>query len=354
MKTQTPVLLLAVALLLPQATAALAQAKTPPYLSQFPPVERVKAEIKGSDPVDTAARQQEAFWLLNQMITELAGRRFDADDLTRAEDDLRSRYGEAFQWYQYKERAPAPQDQARWHKLIEFYEHDPVFLDELLRRFFMPELRAGYYRATGKKPAAASPDSPVAGARAAGVDAKVFGIQMGELLTVPVCPSNVLFVDTTNTCVEGNPLDGNPLAAAIIGAVAGPPKKEDPDTRYVQIHLGQDLCAEWMLSCGITAMVHKEVFVGAYIATKGRTVEAAVAGELEGKYGKRYSSTQQFITANNGAKFTVYERVWVMPGLYVDFHPVNKEIVDGLVRVETEIGHKIRTDKEREAKKPKL
>ena len=54
--------------------------------------------IKGTDPVDTAARQQEAFWLLNQMITEVAGRRFDDDELTKAEDDARQHVltGEGF------------------------------------------------------------------------------------------------------------------------------------------------------------------------------------------------------------------------------------------------------------------
>ena len=112
----------------------------------------MKAEIQGTDPIDTAARQQQAFWLLNQMIPDLAGQRFDNDEMSGAEEELRSKYGDAFQWYQYKERAPSPQDQPRWKKLLEFYEKDPGFLDELLKRFFTPEFRAGYYRTTKKQP----------------------------------------------------------------------------------------------------------------------------------------------------------------------------------------------------------
>jgi hypothetical protein len=169
----SPVMLILL-ILANQPRAIQNHAKTPPYLSQFPTVERVKAEVKGTDPVDTAARQQEAFWLLNQMITEVAGPRFDNDELTKAEEDLRSLYGEAFQWYQYKERAPSPQDQPRANKLLEFYEKDPGFLDDLLKRFFTPAFRAGYYRTTKKQPpgssqnAQANPSS--GGAAATGAD----------------------------------------------------------------------------------------------------------------------------------------------------------------------------------------
>ena len=154
MKARLPLITLVVLVLTnsPVPIRAQAKPKAPPYVNQFPSVERVKAEIKGTDPIDTAARQQQAFWLLNQMIPDLAGQRFDNDEMSVAEEDLRSKYGDAFQWYQYKERAPSPQDQPRLKKLLEFYEKDPGFLDELLKRFFTPEFRAGYYRTTKKQP----------------------------------------------------------------------------------------------------------------------------------------------------------------------------------------------------------
>lgn len=166
---------------------AQAKPKPPPYLSQFPTVERVKAEVKGTDPVDTAARQQEAFWLLNQMITEVAGPRFDDDQLSKAEEDLMSQYGEACQWYQYRERAPSPQDEPRSNRLLEFYAKDPGFLDDLLKRFFTPAFRVGYYRTTKKQPPGASQNAqanPSSGGAAA----------TGAELGFPTEPTAVLSV----------------------------------------------------------------------------------------------------------------------------------------------------------------
>jgi hypothetical protein len=40
----------------PVPIRAHARPKAPQYLSQFPTVQRVKAEIKGTDPIDTQAR----------------------------------------------------------------------------------------------------------------------------------------------------------------------------------------------------------------------------------------------------------------------------------------------------------
>jgi hypothetical protein len=80
----------------PVPIRAQAKPKAPPYLSQFPTVERLKAQIKGTDLVDTQARLTQAFSLLNHMIQDLAGRRYDDDEMSKAEEDrwacpLRSR-----------------------------------------------------------------------------------------------------------------------------------------------------------------------------------------------------------------------------------------------------------------------
>jgi hypothetical protein len=68
------------------------QATNPPYLSQFPPVGRVQAQIKGKDAMDTAARQMGAFWQLLQVIQELAGQRFYRNQLTPDEGRLIGQY----------------------------------------------------------------------------------------------------------------------------------------------------------------------------------------------------------------------------------------------------------------------
>jgi hypothetical protein len=52
-----------------------AQALNPPYLSEMPPVDRVKKAMQVSDPKETALRQVGAFWQLQEIIKALSGHR---------------------------------------------------------------------------------------------------------------------------------------------------------------------------------------------------------------------------------------------------------------------------------------
>ncbi|HEU5218757.1 MAG TPA: hypothetical protein VFU23_08855 [Gemmatimonadales bacterium] len=52
-----------------------AQAMNPPYLAEFPSVERVKQAMKVADPKETAVRQIGALWQLQEIIKALSGRR---------------------------------------------------------------------------------------------------------------------------------------------------------------------------------------------------------------------------------------------------------------------------------------
>ena len=54
---------------------AAAQATNPPYLSEFPTVERVKKAMQVSDPRETALRQMGALWQLQEIIKALSGHR---------------------------------------------------------------------------------------------------------------------------------------------------------------------------------------------------------------------------------------------------------------------------------------
>ena len=85
--------------------AAPNQATNPPYLREMPSVERVKAEIKGSDPVDTSARQSGAFQRLQDIIKTLAGPRFQSNEFTPDESRLINQYFNAWQRYLYKDNS---------------------------------------------------------------------------------------------------------------------------------------------------------------------------------------------------------------------------------------------------------
>jgi tetratricopeptide (TPR) repeat protein len=123
------------------------QTTSPPYLSQFPSVERVKGEITGLDATDTAARQSAAFWWLNQIAMAVGG----SGKLVSSSESglLYSRYIDAFRSYA---QIHASGRNPRWEQLLETYKYDPVFGDELLKRFFTPDFRAGYYKFSGKQP----------------------------------------------------------------------------------------------------------------------------------------------------------------------------------------------------------
>lgn len=56
-------------------TVLRAQATNPPYLSEFPSVERVKQAMKVADPRETALRQLGAMWQLQEIIKALSGHR---------------------------------------------------------------------------------------------------------------------------------------------------------------------------------------------------------------------------------------------------------------------------------------
>lgn len=119
-----------------------AQATNPPYLSQFPSVERVKAEIKGTDSMDTAARQMGAFWQLQKVIKELSGFRWTRNELTSDEKRLLGEYSGGYQ------SAGRPYDsypdKPKWYQMHTFYESDDAFLDSLFERFLSPALRSEY------------------------------------------------------------------------------------------------------------------------------------------------------------------------------------------------------------------
>lgn len=60
---------------LASVTTLSAQTTDPPYLGQFPTVERVKQAMVVSDPRETALRQMGALWQLQEIIKALSGRR---------------------------------------------------------------------------------------------------------------------------------------------------------------------------------------------------------------------------------------------------------------------------------------
>jgi hypothetical protein len=155
MDLETRVVVLA-AICLAVASGRVVTSQAPnPYLTQMPAVERVMREIKGSDSIDTAARQAGVFWQLREVIDYLAqGQGRNQFRLTRDEEALKQRYYVAyFNVWQPVEKALA-QDGPRLFKL-QGYTVDRDLLVDVLERLGSPALRAEYSRVRGESVARA-------------------------------------------------------------------------------------------------------------------------------------------------------------------------------------------------------
>lgn len=72
------------------------QALNPAYLKEFPSVDQVMAQMKGSDAKDTANRQMGAFEQLKTILQDLAGSRYLRGQLTPDEGRIRGNYDLAY------------------------------------------------------------------------------------------------------------------------------------------------------------------------------------------------------------------------------------------------------------------
>lgn len=146
-----------------------AQADDP--LSGMPSVAKVKSQVTGSDPFDTAARQSGAFKYLRDIVTDLSDGRDVANRLTQREVGLMSSYVQAsFAASRTAEsllaQRGAPKSGAdspgpKTFRASEHYHYDPSFRQELLRSLLSPALVQRYESATAARRARAR--APLAG-----------------------------------------------------------------------------------------------------------------------------------------------------------------------------------------------
>lgn len=387
----------------PALAAPSAPAHTP-WLEEMPSVERVRAEIRGKDEQDTAARQAGAFYQLREMLGLLAGDRRFRNQLSEEERRLMRIYAEA----DGAARAPIMErfDDAETRKLgmnslrAKFvgaytgYQFDKGLTDELLKRFFSPDFGRIYRQAKAESDARtaaatpteqtlcfpspcppnmkpkqaalppepeepAKPDPAIAKAKAAGVDTKVFGVPLGEPLRLPSCTglkeftrskeganplmSGLRGISTSTTCQSQGSMMG------LIGGLAGVTGMLSD--RYIL--LAENTCPPWAY-CEVVAFRHEGNLAGVTIMVQPGAKEDQVGKHLRAKYGKPSRSETAQYQNEFGARYEVDELEWNLTGLHVQYTPGPRG--GGQVLVETETGRKAREarDAAREAKQPKL
>src|SRR5437899_1407897 len=110
------------------ASTAKAQAASSDYTNDLPSVERVKAEIRGSDPTDTLARQVAVFTYLVSYIDRIKYNRTVRGDFTPGEQKVMGAYRlAAYQMSQDFAKTHAPAEAAAFERLHGQYEMNDGF-----------------------------------------------------------------------------------------------------------------------------------------------------------------------------------------------------------------------------------
>jgi hypothetical protein len=120
------------------AYSVFAQATNPPYIGEFPPVDKVMKAMETGDPDETVGRQVAALWQLQQMILDLAGpRQFQKDGLTPDEQKARQAYYAAY--FNLSHQAPA-----KSVSITAGLSSNPTFRNTLIQQVFPPAFAADY------------------------------------------------------------------------------------------------------------------------------------------------------------------------------------------------------------------
>ncbi|HYJ90183.1 MAG TPA: hypothetical protein VEV84_02660, partial [Pyrinomonadaceae bacterium] len=357
------------------------------YLNQFPSPERVRAEMKGSDEVDTHARFMAALMVLNDFMLNdlLRAPNGGYYNMPPAADRAHEKYYIAITSLTIDHPEPPSKD-PRFRPLRDKYEKDPAFADMILQKFFTPQFRADYYAWTRKPmPAggnttasasaavapAASADPSIAKARAAKIDLGLFAgsIKFGEPLMLPRCPYTTGIVgqpelgDITQDCenipppMTGMAGDLLQIMQSMVPASQAKPGPT-PDPNLKGIILVDEHKPAWMSGNRAGVTVSPNGIERVFILTRGRAVENRVTQDLKAKYGPATITHNGTITPHVGNAFDVHNQEWILPGMRIEYMVIEVDADGqvqtdgpGYVRIETESAYQRRIAEEKKANK---
>src|SRR5260370_24242754 len=136
------------ALLCLTCSSVLAQTASPDYTSDLPSVERVKAEIKGSDPTDTLARQVAVFTYLQSYVERIKYNPTVDGPYTPGEQRVRSAYSlAAYQMSQDYAKSHTPAEATAFERLHGQDEMNSDFYKDWSQLLIGPQSAAAYHGA---------------------------------------------------------------------------------------------------------------------------------------------------------------------------------------------------------------
>ena len=137
--------LLFAAVLCFSCSIVLAQAASSDYTNDLPSVDRVKAEIKGSDPTDTLARQVAVFTYLSVYVDRIKYNRTVRGPYTPGETRVIAAYNQgAYQISQDYAKSHTPDEAKAFERLHGQYEMDETFNDTWQKQLIGPQATAAY------------------------------------------------------------------------------------------------------------------------------------------------------------------------------------------------------------------
>jgi hypothetical protein len=149
-KISDPVFFLLAALvcLLCSSILVLAQATSADYTNDLPSVERVKTEIKGTDPTDTLARQVAVFTYLQAYIDRIKSNRDPRGSFTPGEAKMWGAYrDEAYYISEAYAKTHTPAEAQAFDRLHGRYEMDSAFYHDWSKRLIGPQTASAYKNA---------------------------------------------------------------------------------------------------------------------------------------------------------------------------------------------------------------
>lgn len=142
------ILLTALLCLVCSSILVLAQATSSDYTNDLPSVERVKAEIKGSDPTDTLARQVAIFTYLQTYIDRIKSNRSQRGTFTPGESKMWNAYrNAAYEISQEYAKTHTPAEAQAFERLHGWYTMNGPFYDDWSKRLIGPQSAAAYKKA---------------------------------------------------------------------------------------------------------------------------------------------------------------------------------------------------------------
>ena len=142
------ILLGALLCLLCSSILVVAQATSSDYTNDLPSVERVKAEIKGSDPTDTLARQVAVFTYLQAYIDRIKSNRSPRGTFTPGESKMWNAYrNAAYEISQNYAKTHTPAEADAFERLHGRYEMDGPFREDWSKRLMGPQSASAYKNA---------------------------------------------------------------------------------------------------------------------------------------------------------------------------------------------------------------